>query len=437
MSKPIVAIIGRPNVGKSTLFNRLIKKRHAVVDDEPGVTRDRNYHLANWSGKSFYLVDTGGLVPSTKNEIEKLVKAQAEIAIDEADLVLFLIDTKVGAQEIDLEITDKLRKRGKNLILVANKVDSEKDELEIHVLNRLGLGEPFSISAQNGRNIGDLLDRIIDFLPEKIEEEKEEESIKVAVVGRTNVGKSSFVNALLGENKLIVSSQPGTTRDSIDTQFKTEDRLFTLIDTAGLKKKSKVKDGIEYYTSLRTLRSIERCDVALLLVEAQIGLLKQDIKIAQEIADQWKGIVLVVNKWDLVEKDSKTADIYTKQIREVAPFIDYVPIIYVSALTGQRVYPVLKLVGDVQVQMRKRIETSQLNKMIGEEIKRRPPAAVGGKYIKIYYLTQTDIHPPTFVFFCNYPELLEKAYLKFLTNQIRVHFGFAGCPLRIKVRKRE
>ncbi|MCJ7509226.1 MAG: ribosome biogenesis GTPase Der, partial [candidate division Zixibacteria bacterium] len=270
MSKPIVAIIGRPNVGKSTLFNRLIKKRQAVVDDEPGVTRDRNYHLTGWSGKSFYLVDTGGLVPSTKNEIEKLVKAQAEIAIDEADLILFLIDTKVGAQEIDLEITDKLRKSGKNLILIANKVDSEKDELEIYALNKLGLGEPFSISAQNGRNIGDLLDRIIDFLPEKIEEEKEEESIKVAVVGRTNVGKSSFVNTLLGENKLIVSSQPGTTRDSIDTQFKTEDKLFTLIDTAGLKKKSKVKDGIEYYTSLRTLRSIERCDVALLLVEAQI-----------------------------------------------------------------------------------------------------------------------------------------------------------------------
>ncbi|MCJ7508248.1 MAG: ribosome biogenesis GTPase Der, partial [candidate division Zixibacteria bacterium] len=311
------------------------------------------------------------------------------------------------------------------------------DELEIYALNKLGLGEPFSISAQNGRNIGDLLDRIIDFLPEKIEEEKEEESTKVAVVGRTNVGKSSFVNALLGKNKLIVSSQPGTTRDSIDTQFKTEDKLFTLIDTAGLKKKSKVKDGIEYYTSLRTLRSIERCDVALLLVEAQVGLLKQDIKIAQEIADQWKGIVLVVNKWDLVEKDSKTADIYTQQIKEVAPFLNYAPIIYVSALSGQRVYPVLKLVGEVQVQMRKRIETSQLNKTIGEEIKRRPPAAVGGKYIKIYYLTQTDIQPPTFVFFCNYPELLEKPYLKFLSNCIREHFGFVGCPLRIKVRKRE
>ena len=437
MPKPIVAIIGRPNVGKSTLFNRILKKRVAVVDDQPGVTRDRNYALTDWQGKSFYLVDTGGLVPSSKNEMEKLVKAQAEIAINEANLVLFLIDAQVGAQQTDLDIANRLKKTGKNVILVANKVDRVEDEAEVHVLNRLGLGEPLAISSMIGRSIGELLDKITDFLPEHPIEEKEDKSIKVAVVGRTNVGKSSFVNSLLGENKLVVSSSPGTTRDSIDTQIKAKGQIFTLIDTAGLRKKSKMERGIEYYTSLRTLRSIERCDVALLLVEAQAGLIKQDIKIAQEIIDLRRGMVLVVNKWDLVEKDSETLDIYTGQIEKLAPFMEYVPIIYTSALTRQRIYATLDLVKEVDSQMKKRIDTSDLNKAMGSEIKKRPPAAARGKYIKIYYVTQTEVKPPTFVFFCNYPKLLAKVYLKFLSNKIREHFGFIGCPIRIKIRKRE
>jgi GTP-binding protein len=437
MPKPIVAIIGRPNVGKSTLFNRLIKKKVAVVDDTPGVTRDRNYAPCDWSGKSFYLVDTGGFVPRTKNEIEKKVLAQVEIAISEADLILFLIDNKVGAQEIDLEIARKLKKIQKRVILVANKVDSSEEETEIYSLDRLGLGEPLAVSGDSGRNIGELLDKVAEFIPEEKYEEKEKETIKVAVIGRPNVGKSSFVNALLGEEKLIVTEIPGTTRDSIDTQIQIEGQYFTLIDTAGLRHKSKIKNDLEYFTSLRTLKSIQRCDVALVLIEAPAGLVSQDLKIFEETEQMRKGMVMVVNKWDLVEKDGKTADLFTQAIRQKGPFLDYVPIIYVSAKTKQRVKQSLNLVTQVFKEMKKRIKTNELNEKLRIEIDRKPPAAAKGRYIKIYYGTQTDVAPPTFVFFCNYPELLDKSYLRYLENRIREHFGFIGCPIRIKVRKRE
>lgn len=435
MSLPIVAIIGRPNVGKSTLFNRILKKRLAVVDGEPGVTRDRNYSSADWAGKSFYLVDTGGLVPTSKNEIEKMVRAQVEIAISEADVILFLVDNKVGAQEIDLDIAKKLKKIEKKVILVASKVDNEKEEIDVHLLNRLGLGTPVPISAASGRNIGDLLDRVTETLPEKIEED--EESIKVAVIGRPNVGKSSFVNALLGQDKLIVAEAPGTTRDAIDTKFKLKELNFTLIDTAGLRKKSKVKNDLEYYTSLRTLRSIQRCDVALILIEAPQGLLNQDMKIFQETEEMWKGMVVGVNKWDLVEKDSKTLDHYTRRIKKTAPYLDYIPFVFISAKTKQRIANAMDLVVKVYNERKKRVETSKLNDVLRKEIDRKPPAAAMGKYIKIYYCTQTDIEPPTFVFFCNYPKLLQRTYLRYLENKIREHFGFSGVPLRIKVRKRE
>jgi len=437
MTLPIVAIIGRPNVGKSTLFNRLLKRKIAVVDDEPGVTRDRNYAPTDWNRKEFYLVDTGGFVPDSRTEMERLVKAQAEIAISEADLVLFLVDAKVGAQNIDLEIANRLRKMEKKVLLVANKVDNQKDEAELALLNRLGLGEPMPVSGLNGINIGDLLDLIAESLPEKPVEEEKKESIKVAVIGRPNVGKSSFVNALLGEEKLIVAEAPGTTRDAIDTDIEIDSENYTLIDTAGLRRKSKIEDGIEYYTSLRTLRSIQRCDVALVLIEAQVGLLNQDIKIIGEVDDLKKGMVIGVNKWDLVEKDDKTADYYTKRIRKEAPFVDYVPLIYISAKTKQRVGTTLNLINQVYNERKKRIDTSQLNDKLGNEIKRKPPASVKGRYIKIYYCTQTGVEPPTFVFFCNYPELLQKSYLRYLGNKIREHFGFMGTPLRIKIKRRE
>jgi GTP-binding protein len=437
MPLPIVAIIGRPNVGKSTLFNRLLKRRVAVVDDEPGVTRDRNYSSTTWNRKEFFLVDTGGFVPESRTEMERLVKAQAEIAISEADMVIFLVDVKVGAQNIDLEIANRLRKIEKKVLLVANKVDSQKDEADLPLLNRLGLGEPTPVSGLNGRNIGDLLDLIAESLPEKPVEEEKKESIKVAVIGRPNVGKSSFVNALLGEEKLIVAESPGTTRDSIDTDIEINSINYTLIDTAGLRRKSKIENGIEYYTSLRTLRSIQRCDVALALIEAQVGLVNQDIKIIGEVDDLRKGMVIGINKWDLVEKDDKTADYYTKRIKREAPFLDHVPLIYISAKTKQRLGATLNLINQVYNERKKRIETSELNEKLGNDIKRKPPASIKGRYIKIFYCTQTGVEPPTFVFFCNYPELLQKSYLRYLENKIREHFGFMGTPIRMKIKRRE
>ncbi len=437
MAIPIVTIIGRPNVGKSTLFNRLLRKRIAVVDGEPGVTRDRNYALTTWNKKSFFLVDTGGYVPSSTSNMESLVRAQAEIAISEADLILFVVDAKVGAQWLDLEIAKRLRKTKKEVLLVVNKVDGAKEESEACSFNKLGLGEPISVSALNGRNAGELLDRIASSVPEKITGEKKPESIRVAVIGRPNVGKSSFVNALLGKEKLIVSETPGTTRDAIDTEIRINGNFFTLIDTAGLKRKSKVKEGLEYYTTLRTLRSVERCEVALILIEAPAGLLKQDLKIAQQVRDMRKGMVIAINKWDLVEKDEKTADLYTRALRQKAPMLDFIPLVYISAKTGQRVKTTMDQVLRVYNERRKRIETAELNQKLEKDIKARPPASVKGKYIKIYYVAQTDIQPPTFVFFCNYPELLKKSYLRYLENRIRKHFGFLGTPLRMKIRKRE
>jgi len=407
------------------------------VDDKPGVTRDRNYASTTWNRKEFYLVDTGGFVPESRIEMERLVKAQAEIAISEADLVLFLVDVKVGAQNIDLEIANRLRKMEKKVLLVANKVDHQKDEADIHPLNKLGLGEPMPVSGLNGRNIGELLDLISQSLLEESVREGIKESIRVAVIGRPNVGKSSFVNALLGQEKLIVAETPGTTRDSIDTEIEIHNQNYTLIDTAGLRRKSKIKNGIEYYTSLRTLRSIQRCDVALVLIEAQVGLVNQDVKIIAEVNDLKKGMVIGVNKWDLIEKNGTTADYYTKRIRREMPFVDHVPLIYVSAKTKQRVGASLNLISQVYNERKKRIDTRELNEELGKDIKRKPPAAVKGKYIKIYYFTQTDIEPPTFVFFSNYPELLQKSYLRYLENRIREHFGFMGTPIRIKIKKRQ
>lgn len=407
------------------------------MDDKPGVTRDRNYAFTTWNRKEFYLVDTGGFVPESRIEMERLVKAQAEIAISEADLVLFLVDVKVGAQNIDLEIANRLRKMEKKVLLVANKVDHQKDEADVHPLNKLGLGEPMPVSGLNGRNIGELLDLISQSLLEESVREEIKESIRVAVIGRPNVGKSSFVNALLGQEKLIVAETPGTTRDSIDTEIEIHNQNYTLIDTAGLRRKSKIKNGIEYYTSLRTLRSIQRCDVALVLIEAQVGLVNQDVKIIAEVNDLKKGMVIGVNKWDLIEKNGTTADYYTKRIRREMPFVDHVPLIYVSAKTKQRVGASLNLISQVYNERKKRIDTRELNEELGKDIKRKPPAAVKGKYIKIYYFTQTDIEPPTFVFFSNYPELLQKSYLRYLENRIREHFGFMGTPIRIKIKKRQ
>ncbi|EQB63601.1 MAG: GTP-binding protein EngA [candidate division Zixibacteria bacterium RBG-1] len=436
MTIPIITIIGRPNVGKSTLFNRIIKKRKAVVSHVPGVTRDRNYHLTKWNRKSFYLVDTGGLVPQTEDLILKQVKAQAEIAISEADLILFMVDNQVGAQAVDLEIAKKLKKIQKKVILVVNKVDNPSQSNEIHVLNKLGLGEPFPVSAVSGDNVADLLDEIVSHLPEEEEIAEIEEGIQVAVLGRPNVGKSSFVNVLLGEEKLIVSEIPGTTRDSIDTQLEHEGQIFTLIDTAGLRRKAKILNELEYFTSLRSLRSIQRCDVALLLIEGPEGLLNQDIKIANEIIEAGKGLAILVNKWDLVEKESLTAEVYTETIYRKVPNLNFVPVLYVSAKTQKRVIKSLALITEIYQERKKRIETNQLNKILGREIEKQPPAAVKGKYVKIHYMTQTDVEPPEFVFFSNHPQLIQESYKRFLERKIQEHFGFTGSPLRLKFRRK-
>jgi GTP-binding protein len=413
----------------------MIKRRKAVVAEEPGVTRDRNYHQTSWNRKSFYLVDTGGLDPTSKEQMTRMVRFQTDIAIQEADMILFLVDFKVGWQSLELEIAKQLRKTQKKVVVIANKADRAEDADRIQEIRRLGLGEPWAVSAINGLGVAELMDYVASELPEKVEANALE-GISIAVVGRPNVGKSSFVNTILGQEKLIVSEIPGTTRDSIDTQVEFEGEKFILIDTAGLRHKTKDKDELEYYTSLRTLRAVKECDVAALLIEAPQGPVKQDLRIAQDILQSGKGLMLVVNKWDLVEKTSDTADEYKKFIQQKVSFLSFVPLLFVSSKSGQRVARALPLAKQIHLERQKRIETSQLNDKIGADIDRHPPPALKGKYIKIYYITQVDTEPPEIVCFSNYPELIKDSYKQFLENRIREHFGFEGVPLRIKLKKR-
>ena len=435
MRLPIVAIIGRPNVGKSTLFNRMIKRKKAVVAEEPGVTRDRNYYLTSWNRKSFYLVDTGGLDPHSDLPIVKLVKIQTEVAINESDLILFLIDFQVGVQSIELEIAKQLRKIKKKVVVVVNKVD-KPDQLELlQEARRLGLGEPLGVSALNGLGVAELLDYLAQELPEEIST-SETEGIRVAVIGRPNVGKSSFVNVILGQEKLIVSEIPGTTRDSIDTQVEKDGQKYVLVDTAGLRHRTKDIKELEYYTSLRTLRAIRECDVTTLIVEAPEGLVKQDLRIAEQVIEAGKGIILAVNKWDLVDSKVAAPEDFNQYLKQRASFLSFAPLLFVSAKTGLRISNTLPLVSQVYQERKKRIETSQLNDKLGVEIEKNPPPAVKGKYIKIYYITQVDVEPPELVFFCNYPELLPDHYLRFLEQRIRAHFGFEGVPIKMKLKKR-
>jgi len=436
MSTPIVAIVGRPNVGKSTLFNRLIKRRVAITDETPGVTRDRNYAPCSWNSRDFLLVDTGGLVPNPKELLESQVKSQVEVAIEESELILFLLDTQTGIVGVDSDIADLLRSRKKEVLVVANKVDDSKSETDAALFHKLGLGEVISVSALNGRNIGELLDLIADSFPPVFEKIEKEEIPRIAILGRPNVGKSSLINKLLGQEKMIVAATPGTTRDAIDTEIDYGGRRLILTDTAGLRKRARVKEDLEFYTNLRAIRSIERSQVALLLLDGYEGLTNQDLKIAEEVTSRWRGLVLVVNKWDLVEKDSNTAHLYAEQIKKKAALLAYVPVVFTSALTGQRLSKALDTALEVYDQRQMRVNTRKLNEMLRQEIDRRPPAAVRGKFIKFSYLAQVGVAPPTIVFFCNHPEDLQKSYLRFLENRIREHFGFAGCPIRLKFKKK-
>jgi len=436
MALPIVSIVGRPNVGKSSLFNRMIKKKLAVVDSVSGVTRDRNISLCDWRGRTFYLVDTGGMVPGTKDEMEQLILEQAEAAMAEADLVLFLVDCQTGITDIDTRIARQLLRSDKPVILGVNKTDNEQLELEANSFFSLGFKQIFPVSAANGRDIGELLDEIVLHLPTETADVSVEGQIRVAVVGRPNVGKSLFVNRLLGEDRHIVSNIPGTTRDSIDSPLTVDGKNYILIDTAGLRRKSKVKESIEYYTTLRTLRAIQRCDVAVILLDATSGLNFQELKIIEEVADADRGMILAVNKWDIFEKDEHSADIYARQLREAMPTYDYLPIIFISALTGQRAVKTLSLVDQVYGEFTKKISTRELNEFLEETVKRQPPAAVGGRWIRFFYITQSAAAPPTFIIFCSHPKLIQESYLRYLANRFRERFGFVGTPVRFKLKSR-
>ena len=438
MRKSIVAIVGRPNVGKSTLFNRICRKRSAIVDFEEGVTRDRKYEEAEWSGHNFVVVDTGGIIPKSSNSIDKAVKFQAEVAIEEADFILFVVDTKTGTTAIDMEVAKILSPYRDKVLLVANKTDNEKDELEIYDFMQLGFGEPFPIAAIHGRNTGNFLDEVvknIDTLSSK--DIIEEDVIKVAIVGKPNVGKSSLVNRLSGTEGNIVTDIPGTTRDSIDLNLKYKNKKFTFIDTAGLRRKKRIKYGVEYFSTMRTIESINRADIVLLLLDANDEISTQDQRIASYAARNYKEIILVVNKWDLIEKDNSTIGKYIAKIKTELKFVEFAPVIFISALTGQRAHKIFELLLEVDEESKKRIPTGQLNKFLQKVTAKFPPAHSSGKHSMIYYCSQVRTQPPTFVFFCNNAKLITTHYRRYLTNQLREEFKFSGATIKTFYRSRE
>ena len=436
MSKPIVAIVGRPNVGKSTLFNQIGKKKLSIVDDVAGVTRDRIYMDATWLDKEFTLIDTGGIEIKSADKMLNSIKAQAQIAIEEADAIIFVADGRAGLTSADEDIGKMLRGSKKPIILAVNKIDNLKLESELYEFYNLGLGEPIGISASNALNLGDLLDAVIKSFPKTELEVRDEDEIRIAVIGRPNVGKSSLVNKLLGEERVIVSDVPGTTRDAIDTHFFMDGTKFTLIDTAGMRRKSKIDEPVERYSVIRSLRAIDRADVVLMLIEAPVGVTEQDKKIAGYAHDSGKGCVIVVNKWDIFpNKHDRSTNRFTDDLRNRLGFLQYAPVVYVSALTGQRVDRIIELVKFVAEQQSMRIQTSILNELIRDAVAVNPPPSKKGKSAKIFFVTQADICPPRFIIFVNEPELLHFSYLRFIENRLRESFGFEGTPLKFFVRK--
>lgn len=431
MSKPIVAVVGRPNVGKSTFFNYLAGSRISIVEDTPGVTRDRIYTEIEWRSKKFTLIDTGGIEPYSEDIIMQQMKRQAEIAIETADVIVFMVDAKDGMTATDKEVATMLRKSQKPVILTVNKVDRVGDPPpEVYEFYNLGMGDMVVISSVHGLGMGDLLDAVFEHFPEDIDEEENEDVIKVAVVGKPNAGKSSLINAILGEERVIVSDIPGTTRDAIDTHVEIEDQKYTFIDTAGIRKRSKINEVIEKYSTIRSWTAIERADVCLIMIDAEDGITEQDTKIAGYAHEQGKASIIVINKWDLIEKQTGTLEEYRKVVHEKLGFMTYAPVLFISAKTGQRVNKIYELIKFVADQSSFRISTGMLNDLINEAIAMVQPPSDKGKRLKIYYMTQASIKPPTFVVFVNDLELFHYSYERYLENQLRKTFGFEGTPIR-------
>jgi GTP-binding protein len=435
MTKPLVALVGRPNVGKSTLFNRLIEEPLAIVEDVPGTTRDRIYADAHWGGKTFTLIDTGGLLPQPVDDLVASVREQVQIAIAEAEVIIFLVDVKEGLTANDLEIAQLLRRSNKPVILAVNKADNESRRQEALEFYQLGLAEPYPISALHGTGTGDLLDALLKTLPPQRPEE-ELEGVRIAIVGRPNVGKSSLLNAILGQERMIVNEKPGTTRDAVDSFIQWDGQPITLIDTAGIRRRGRIARGIERYSVMRALRAIQRADVALLLIDAAEGVTAQDAHIGGYIVEEAKGVVIAVNKWDLIEKDTYTMEAYTHQIRRVLKFIAYAPLVFVSAITGQRVEKAIDTALRVEQARSYRVPTAQLNRLVQDAVSQHSPPSRRGKRLRIYYATQVGISPPSFIFFVNDPRSVHFSYHRYLENQLREAFGFEGSPLRLSFHKR-
>lgn len=437
MKLPVVAVVGRPNVGKSTFFNRVLGRRLAIVEDRPGVTRDRNFARADWSGRTFYIVDTGGIVEGSDEPMDRLIRQQVMVAIEEADVVVLMVDGREGPNPLDYAVAERLRRSDRPVVLLVNKVDNlgSDNALQHHDFWDLGLGEPLPVSSLSGKGSGDVLDTIVERLPAAGDGE-EEDLLKVAVVGVPNVGKSSFVNRLLGEERLVVSEVAGTTRDAIDTPLQYHGRSLVFIDTAGLRRQARVHENVEFYSALRTERAIERADVCMLLVDATEPIHHQDLRIAQKAWDAGCGLILVANKWDLVEKETMTAPNFEKALRRKVPFMEWVPIIFTSATTGQRVQRTLDTVLEVQEQRQRRIPTHEVNEVLQELTTRARPPQSQGHPVRFYYATQVAVEPPSIVAWSNLPDAVPDSYLRYLHNGFRKAWGFIGAPIRIHLRRR-